>query len=272
MITSPGIYTDITNEEYHASHGISSSGISLIIPPNCPALYHYHYILNRERKPSAAHVTGSVLHCMVLEPHDFDKRYAVLNESPPARRGEKGKQAYDEFMKPFDGKQVIGKSDYDVCADMATSVMKHGFFNELFSNGQVENSLAWIDEDSGALLRSRPDFYSNECIIDLKTTKDLSDRSFRRSIVEYGYHRQAAMACDGLEVLTGRKYRNYILFVVCKEPPYLVRAFVLSDDSIQAGRDQYKWGASIYANCLEDNHWPGYKEVIEEIGIMDYLV
>jgi exodeoxyribonuclease VIII len=131
----------------------------------------------------------------------------------------------------------------------------------------IEYSVAWEDEEHGVLLRSRPDFFSGDIIIDLKTTKDSSPASFSRAIAEYSYHRQAALACDGLTKMTGKLFNNVILFVVDKTPPYFTRCYVLPQSAINQGRYEYKEAARIYAECIRTQEWPGYPEIIEDLDI-----
>ena len=111
-------------------------------------------------------------------------------------------------------------------------------------------------------LRSRPDYFTDEIIIDLKTTAYL--KGFDKSVFRYGYHRQAAMQLDGLESIDGKK-RQYVLFAVEKDAPYLTSVFTLDEASIDEGRKDYYKAAEIYGQCLEFDIWPGYAETVQTI-------
>lgn len=276
-INEQGIYKGVSIEEYHSSEGISSSGISLIIPPNCPKLYWHRYLSGHYKSPSTSSFSiGSAVHTMVLEPEEFDNRYAIC----PAvdRRTKIGKETFNSFLDDAEGREVLTDDQYNIVCNMSLSVTSHRAFKGIVDSddrGNIEDSISWIDQrhgswigsNSGALLRSRPDFYNESIIMDIKTTRDVRSFSFSKSIADYGYHRQAAMACDGLSILTGRKYTNVILFVVSKEPPHLIKSYVLSSAAVEEGRRQYKEGAMIYKKCLDDDEWPGYDEIIEDIEL-----
>lgn len=266
LIKEPGIYKNLSNELYHQSDGISSSGMGLIIPPNCPALYHYQYLSGKYIKPdSKEFVIGSAVHTLTLEPHTFAQRFAVCPKVD--RRTKAGAFAYNSFIQQYAGKEFLTPEQYELAQNMAAAVNSHMMFASLYGQGNIEDSVAWIDADSGALLRTRPDFYNDSFILDVKTTKDVRIHSFQRSIIDFGYHRQGAMACDGLTQMTGIKHTNVVLFVVSKEPPHLVKAYVLRDEAIEVGRMQYKHGAQIYQQCLNENRWPGYNEIIEDVDL-----
>lgn len=268
IITEPGIYKDVSLDDYHSSDGISASGVNLLIPPNCPKMYWYKYLSGEYTKPdTASQIVGRALHCMVLESHEFDSRFCVCIKVD--RRTKEGKKAYEEFVNSAGDKEILSEDQFMLVNGMAESILNHSVFKSVMndSDGHVEESIAWKDEVSGALLRSRPDFYNDSVIVDIKTTRDVRPESFVRSIVDYGYHIQAAMACDALTAATGKYYDTVILFVVSKEAPYLIRSYMLGYDSITTGRVKYKYAANVYADCLATGVWPGYDESVEEIDI-----
>ncbi len=57
----------------------------------------------------------------------------------------------------------------------------------LLQNGVAEESLFVEDTEFGIIRKCRPDYYREDLgiVIDLKTTKDSSDRSFANSIVNF---------------------------------------------------------------------------------------
>ena len=76
-------------------------------------------------------------------------------------------------------------------------------------------------------------------IIDLKTTKDASKESFRRSIDDYGYDLQAAFYTDAVKMAIGREVPFYFL-VVESDAPHSVRLYRIGQASIEVGRRKYR--------------------------------
>ena len=271
IITKEGLYKDTTNEDYHASPGLSNSKMSLLLPPSCPANFKYHEEL--PHKDTNAFDVGTAVHTLCFEPKKFSRTFYTVTEIPK-RNSNLGKAAHKAMIETADGRVILDSADCDLVKGMSTNIQNHAVWKSLMRRVEeegvppcIEYSLAWNDADHGVMLRSRPDFFTNTLIIDLKTTKDSSPMAFSRAVAEYGYHRQAALACDGLTKLTGRTYDQVMLFVVDKNPPHFVRCYVIHQAAIDQGRMEYKEAARIYSECLYTNVWPGYPEVIEEIDI-----
>ena len=268
IITQPGLYPDVSNEDYHKSAGISSSGLGAIL--ECPKNYWYKYLSGQYEAPNNKNFAmGTAVHTLALEPETFGERFLITKV--PDKRTKSYEAAIIEISKLANGRELISPDDYQTAINMASALSSHQFFKKI-GKGCIEHSLAWIDEESGALLRSRPDFYNDNFIVDVKTSRDVSPAEFARSMFKYGYHRQAAMACDGLTKLSGREYSNVILFVVSKEPPHLIKCYLIGSESLEIGRAQYKEGAWVYQECLAHNHWPGYPEIVEDLEIPKWAI
>jgi len=146
----------------------------------------------------------------------------------------------------------------------------------MLSNGFAESSLFWKDPESGVLLKTRPDYLSikHKAIFDLKTSCDASKDAFSRSIHNFGYHIQAALAIDGLKISLGEEF-DVVNLVVEKSEPYCSGAYFIDLPALALGRKLYREGIKIYLKCLNNNFWPSYtyedekenKKEIETIGV-----
>lgn len=265
-----GIYTDISIDEYHSLDGISNSGINVL--RQSPKKYWYHYLSNaRKKEDGKDKIIGSALHTLVLEPHTFFDRFSIYPEGID-RRTKAGKVAYANYQLLMEGKQELKIEEFDLVQAMGNAMKTHPMYDSIFCNekdkGHIENTLIW--EDNGVILRSRPDFYNSNLVVDIKTTRTTSQKDFKRSISDYGYHRQAYIALNGLTKLTGRDYSIFILFVVEKEPPHLTAMYVLDDKSINIGRIEVDNALAVYRECSTNNFWPGYSCVVENISVPDW--
>ena|ERR1700753_1528167 len=272
IIEKPGIYKNTSNEDYHASNGLSNSQMSFLLPPHCPKMFWYQNLSGRvERKESAAFDLGTAVHTMVFEPDEFKNRFHCVIEVPN-KNTTIGKAAFIGMKKAAAGRIVLDKEQQDTIHWMSANITSHAMWKSVKGDrtGCIEDSLAWIDQETGVLLRSRPDFYTDDIIIDLKTTKDSSPHAFQKAVADYSYHRQGALSTDGLSILTNKEYRNVILFVVDKKPPHFVRCYVMTDNALNQGKYEYKYAAHQYKKCIDSGIWESYPEIIEDLDLPNW--
>lgn len=257
---------DISNKEYHKSPGISNSGIGLIL--DCPLRYWDKHINpdkpENEETPSMRF--GEMVHCFLLEPEEFSKRYFVGSKT------RKGTKACDELLAISGNRKIIDTEEQDILYKILNAVNEHKFAKHLLKNGRAEQSIYWTDADTGVLCKSRPDYMTNDYIVDIKTTRCASWSDFSKSIVNYGYHRQAAMALAAKENISGLSHTNFINLCIEVERPFIVSVFVMDDDAIKQGRAEFKRGLEIYKQCKETNIWPAYVDEIEEISLPTWAI
>ena len=260
---APGIYKNIPIEEYHAEEGISSTGISLIM--DCPKRYWWEFVSGSERhKKAKQYEMGSALHTCILEPDKFQERFYLARETFDMRT-KAGKEAMAKAEEEANGKIILRGVDCELLLAMECSVKEHSIWQKIKLNeGNIESSIYWDGGIYKTRLRSRPDFFNEDVVIDLKTTDCLSN--FSKSVYNLGYHRQAVMQLDGLKKIDGRN-RYFAFFVVEKKPPYLTACFTLDEAALKQGRKEYLNAAAVYSECLKANEWPGYEEKIQILSL-----
>ncbi len=262
----PGIYTDLDINEYHASEGISNSGINLLL--DCPARYHHKYILKQETdEDSDSMLLGRGVHMLVLEPQLFHRTFYTMQEGCDLRT-KAGKEAYAQAELSANGRHILRKGTWETVVDMANSIKNSSMWNKIIP-GNAEHSVFWDGGVYNTRLRARPDFYNETMIVDIKTTDSI--KSFAKSIHSFGYHRQAAMQIDGLKQHDG-KDRFFGFMVVENKAPYLTACFVLNEASIRQGRREYLDAAATFSECMSSGIWPGYDDVFQEISIPEYAI
>jgi exodeoxyribonuclease VIII len=262
---NPGIYDNISNDEYHKLEGISNSGISLIL--DCPARYYYEKLsglCNKEKSNEL--LIGSAIDSRVFEPNLFTKQYTFLPDDFKIKSGKK----FEEYEKN-ENRYIFSRKDYKKILDITDAINNTNIFKNFKNTGKSQQTLIWEDEN-GVTLRSRPDWMNDDFIVDLKTTRSANPKFFSRSIEEYNYHTQAFMQLEGAYKLDGKK-RTHILLAIEKEEPYICEQFILNNDSLEKGRENCLRGAFIYQQCLENAYWPSYGngESIE-ISINNFLL
>jgi hypothetical protein len=179
---------DITNEHYHSLPGISGSNLTLLAESN-KHLDNRHLFFTS----SPALVFGSLLHTMVLEPHDVDNRYVVMPSFD--LRTNKGKADKEQFIAKNEFKTVIEAESFETAQRMARNV--RAICGDIIDRGIKERSL-FVEQD-GLILKSRLDIDLEQegDDYDVKTislgTKDFSDSTIETHIKKFKYHWAAAL-------------------------------------------------------------------------------
>lgn len=257
----PGIYFDIPNEKYHAGPGISNSGLADILQ----SPFHYwsrHLDPNRpEREVLSGQEDGTLTHCGILEPDQLLERYVV---GPDINKNRKD---WKEFCALHPDKIAIKPDQYTRTIRQREAVWAIPDIAEALSNGRPEVSAYWEDPETGVLCRCRPDFVHNagagDILIDVKTFTDARPEEFARQCARKDYHRQAKYYSDGYAIASGRPVLGFIFLAVETAWPFSAHATMLDEDSIEAGRAQYRTALDIYADCLAKDQWPGYPQTID---------
>ena len=247
MITpNPGIYDDIPEAEYHAWDAAHYSTLKLL----SESPEEYVYAETHPRKETAALLLGAAVDCRVLSPALFAKRYVVVPKVD--KRTKEGKETWEKFQQEA-GLRAMLEQDmaYEVEA-MTSAVALHPVAQEFLAGGKSQVALVWQDQETNVACKGRIDVLAGKCIVDLKTTRDLS--RFSRDVFSLGYHIQAAMYTDGANAL-GLGIDQYMIVAVQSHAPHRVTVFDMTMDAIQIGRLQYKRALWTLKNCRERNDW-----------------
>lgn len=250
----PGMYEGLSNEQYHGSQGVSKSGLSLVA--KCPSKYKYRYIEGNQPERTPAMLFGSALHTLVLEPEMFAEEYAiapVIN-----RRTKVGKADWAAFQELNKEKEILSVEDHEELMRIYDSVMSVPFVESILLDGIAESSLYHTDEETGKLVKVRPDWITEGVIVDIKTAIDGSPEGFSKACFNFGYHIQAAMYSEVTEKVTGRTIDDFVFIVVEKKEPYAVAVYRTSRDMLFKGHEEYRAALDLYSRCVDNNQWPGY--------------
>lgn len=256
-----GLVEGISNDDYHRMPHLSKSQLSdfMVSPENYYRLHRDPNRPLREETPSMR--IGTLTHCLTLEPDAFEERYAV---GPDVSRATKDWKQWDAMQAPH--KVRIKPDEHAASLAQAQSLRAHTEISELLSSGRPEVSAFWRDEETGLLLRCRPDWLHETSdgwiILDVKTTSDkVSPSAFARTCATYGYGVQAALYSEGVEKATGKPVLAFLFGVVSTSYPYLSSCCMFDDDSLASAHKQYRAALTAYADCKEKGEWPGYSGV-----------
>lgn len=256
-----GVYPFLSNHDYHADGAISRSSILHFLDnPYC----YYAKKLSAHRpvkQPTDAMRFGSAFHTFILENEKFGDEYAL--EPPRVMLKYDGEALYRAYKKECDELQhskkiVLNCEEYNLLTAMRDALQKNKKAMELIEGNIVECSHFWEDPHTGLMCKARPDILSQNYVIDLKTIVSASPHYFQRAMSDGSYHIQAAMIRDAIRELGDRDISTFINICVEKTYPYQIGIYIISEEALETGREEYKNALLGIKNCMEINDWPGY--------------
>ena len=263
---TPGVYKNISNQDYHAGAGVSSSDLKYLL--KSPLHYKYYKSSPHEETPSMK--LGTAVHTAVLEPERFLTDYLRAPELD--KRTKAGKEEWARLESS--GKIILSNDDYQKVLDMSNNVLNHKLAGNLFKGGEAETSYYWQQPVglNEILCKCRPDYIKplkgGDLILDLKTTRNGSYNAFRRqAFYELNYQISAAHYLTGYKAVTGREAQAFIFVTVENEPPYAVSIFRADTQFVIYGEMQCEQLYELYFNCASQDDWPGYPDEIQDLDL-----
>ena len=197
---------------------------------------------DKDFKPTPAMIKGSLLHCLILEPEEFDKRYYVFDDSEKCQEliegGAKSPRAtadYKEWkaekMKTFEGKEEVKVEDLEELQPIADHVRKNILLKKMTG---AELAIDW--DFNGVPFKGFVDGYGDGFIFDVKTTSDASPKAFARDVVKFRYYWQASLYRHANRVLDfAGDLPDYFIIAVETSAPFNVQIYKMSPAFIDKG-------------------------------------
>lgn len=254
-----GIYPNIPEAEYHATDAISKSGLWTIYK-RTP--FHYQY---GDKKETNTMKFGSAIHCAVLEPEQFEKRFF---KGPDDRRGNKWKDMQNNMAA--DKIELLTSGEYEDALRIREALLKNPLINKIVSGKTlVENSVFYTDEATGMTCRCRPDLVAPELeiMVDLKSTSDASPFSWQKRVSDYGFYLQEAMYTYAWQRANGCKVSAFIFLTIEQDAPFAHAIYELEPAAAQEGWLVYERAMETYAACKKAGVWPSYGEGVISLDI-----
>jgi len=269
-----GLFPGISNEDYQNGPGESSSTVKHA----AKALKIYKSYRDGEIKFKETEATemGTAIHSIVLEPNKFDDEYAIsppdikrptktqLTAKNPAVKTLEQIEFWERFDNENTGKIIISTKMYDCACRVRDSIMVHPEAKDLFQNGEAESSGYYLDQDfahgegTNMLCRYRPDYRTDNYILDLKSCIDASKDGFNKAIGNLGYHISAAHYLAGDAACKGTDHRQFIFVAAEKIPPYMVAVYLVSEKDLELGFWIRRRALNAIKTARKKKEWPGY--------------
>jgi hypothetical protein len=255
----PGIYTSdqLTNEQYHASEGVSNSGLKLIL--RSPA----HFKSRPKYDSTRAKEIGSAIHCAILEPERYSTDYVIVDCA------DRKKKEYNDACKLNPKDRTLTREEGEGVSGMQRAVFANTAARSLLlACPSREVSVFAIDPETGLLVKCRFDIAPNAGVAgDLKKCQDVRPREFSNSIQSYGYHMQVAFYSDVYYWATGERIHSMPIIAVEEQRPHACKVYEIGQESIDVGRTMYRKALDIYKESLDSGEWPAYGDEVEPIEI-----
>lgn len=269
----PGVYPGVSFDEYATWEAANYSILRHF--RQTPAHARWQMLHQEESSPFQA--LGHLVHFAVLETERFRAAGPVVAPKLD-RRTTAGKAAWKKFETQNVGRQIVKADEREALDGILASIANHASAREaLYGFGASELSIVW-DEEVGDLVvrcKSRIDRLCEmggfPIVLDVKTEgKPASTENFQRAVMTYGYHEQGAFYLRGLEHLVPPDpgvVRQFIWLVCETSPPYCVRLFQAEDAALQIGQEAVDKYLRTYAECTQNDFWPGWPEGIDTAGL-----
>lgn len=273
QITRPGIY-DIPAELYHSDPvpggSLSHSGAIQLLPPSCPAKYHYNR--THPEKPNGNFDIGRAAHDLVLRGVDAvvvcDYNDWKTKAAQTAR-----KAAYEA------GRTPLLMAQWQAVQDMASALYEHHFASALLRGGKPEQAIFWHGPQSNggvwqrALLDFLPDrTHDSMHGVEYKSCRSAHPDAISKALWEHRYVQQAPWYLDAMESqgLVKAAATPFFFIMQEKEPPYIITIAQLETDAMQWGRELNAKAIDEYRRCVATNRWPGYEDDVVTVGLPTY--
>lgn len=258
-ITQRHVNPNMPAERYHAVQALSKSMMGKLL--KSPA--HYRAAQEEHQEPSKSMQMGTAIHTAVLEPDLYTEVVGVIPEGIDGRTKE-GK-AWKDANKD---RICLNNTENRDVQGVARSIHNHPFWEIAgTSNKMVEASVFAMDSETGVPLKARPDLWVGaDTLVDIKTTDDATPEAFTRTVLNFGYHIQAAHYL----AMTGAA--EFVFVAVERTAPYAVGIYRLDSEWLQAGENMRRKAITLLHECQALDKWPAYPTSLQTLSCPKWVL
>lgn len=190
-------------------------------------------------------ILGQALHCLILEPENFNKKFATAPECD--RRTKEGKEIFANFLNECKGKTVLTNNIYQNAVNMAISVLSNEEAKKLIDKAQFkEKRIDW--ESYGFKFLSFLDGEGENFVFDIKMMPDADPKKVQREILNRSLWLQAGMYLKALQ--TDKEY-----YIIAVDKSGNVSVHYIMPSLVDYGKSEFKRLCSDFEDCLSTNSW-----------------
>lgn len=219
------------------------------------------------RESSKAMELGTLIHAATLEPETVEQIIAI---SPYADFRTKEAREW-KAAQAESGKIITSQDEIDKAITIAETVtddyLAH-FSAKYKTEVAVFGKIG--DTDIKGLIDIVPD--GLDCLVDLKTISSFDSlESIQRTIVNRGYHWQAALYLDLWNAAANEKRTRFVFCFAEVDAPHETAWVEISENLLELGRAGYMNAVAKWQTCVATDHWPKQIEGIAIIETPKYI-
>jgi hypothetical protein len=219
---------------------------------------HYQHLLVHPKESDALKL-GIATHVTVLEPERFAQDFAIWDRRlDNGRAAPRNGKAWDAFRELHEGRTILTGDEAADARAIAKAVRFDETANKYLAVGDPEVTMEW--EIDGRPCKGRADWLTTidgqPVLVGLKTARDCRHMIFGAQAARLGYHLQWAWYHDGFEAITGKR-PQMVEVVVESDAPHAVATYIIPNDILEQGRDEYQRLLLTLKHCEALDEWPG---------------
>ena len=257
-----GLVRGMPADVYHAGPELSATKIKRL--NESPATYRWYE--DHPEPPTDSMAFGTLAHTLLLEP---EKAGNILGRDWDHRS--KAGLARTADLED-NGYWVVTRKELDDATNLVAAVRGNRDASRLLGRGY--NEISGFATLAGRRFRVRFDYLPIrnggyfKYFVDLKTATTSMFDNLERAAAKYGWHIQAAIYHDMLELLTGSTPAP-VWVVVESSAPYRVAVLDLTY-LLPDGRDTYHAALDVLAACRRRRRWPAGRDGLQALYLPKY--
>jgi exodeoxyribonuclease VIII len=220
---------------------------------------------DEEEDENKALLLGRMLHAR-LEHHPDPGPYQQLFVTKPKFSGEGARKREADFWDVHADSVVITEAQERQIEGMYRGLLRNPQSRALLNaKGIAEETVIWIDPDSGLVCKCRPDrrvfqYLGAPVTLDYKTLGQFDEKHIREALHSHHYNVSAAYTSDGIRAV-GEDPGTYIFVFVETKSPYRVACVPANTYDMELGVRRYKALLKQIANAEKTGIWPGFIDI-----------
>jgi len=230
-----------------------------------------------DKPQTDAMLLGSVLHCLVLEPEKFDKRYMMVNDTEICAQigglKPRGTKLYKEWMQEkqseLNGRVMVEPQDYKQAFDMRNALYENHITAKHLGKivlKEMEINLRHMDMDFRGFIDGANVQQDNCLIFDLKLMPTAHPKKVARVIFDDMYYMQLAIYRLALKQIYDIDIELSKCYIIAVDRTCHVSVNKVHEDLLKFGEQKLEYLIRKFNECTFKNKWHEGYEFYSEYG------